>query len=113
MLPSTLVRAHDAGVRSRSLHGDAMEHREDKAKVANALTKFRHRESPFVLGANLAAAGRPVLVNDAKTCRGEDLTEKAWDARPPQRVGSFRRSRWAPRIPALRAAFAPAGTPAL
>jgi ParB family transcriptional regulator, chromosome partitioning protein len=39
--------------------------------------------------------------------------EKARDARPPQRVGSSRRSRWAVRIPALRAAFAPAGSPAL
>ena len=41
------------------------------------------------------------------------MTEKARDARPPQRAGSSRRWRWAARIPALRAAFAPAGTPAL
>jgi len=41
------------------------------------------------------------------------MTEKARDARPPQRAGSARRFAQAGRIPALRAAFAPAGTPAL
>jgi len=45
--------------------------------------------------------------------REKKMTEKARGARAPQRAGSSRRSRWAARIPALRAAFAPAGTPAL
>jgi len=73
-----------------------MEHREDKAKFANALTKFRPRESPFVLGANLAAAGRSVRVMTRKHAEEKTLTEKARDARPPQRVGSFRLALGAP-----------------
>ncbi|HEY1454378.1 MAG TPA: response regulator [Roseiarcus sp.] len=51
-------------------------------------------------------AARPREQNRAKNEAGQD---ESTARRPPQRAGPARRWRWSVRIPALRAAFAPAG----
>src|SRR5208337_143252 len=51
----------------------------------------REPRASLVLAANLVAAGRPFRNMTRRTGREKIMTEKARDARPPQRAGSSRR----------------------
>ena len=86
--------------------------------LCSLASEIRHRRpasSLFLLAADLAVAGRPVRDMTRRTGRGEDDGLRKSTGRPSAAKGGSVPPPYAQagRIPALRAAFAPAGTPAL